>query len=109
MDRGLRARGDLELAEDVRDVVLDRLLAELELVGDLTIRQAERDEADDLDLTLRQSRILADRSLRIYAFEQRAREPRIDGDLACDDGPGRAVELFERALFQEKAARAEAQ
>ena len=48
-DRGrLAASGDAELAEDVRDVDAGRVLADEQLVCDLSVRSTERDQAEDL-------------------------------------------------------------
>src|SRR2546430_15418916 len=47
-------RGDADLAEDVPQVRLDRLLAEEELRGDLGIRLAVDDEPRDLELAFGQ-------------------------------------------------------
>src|SRR3954467_1018408 len=50
----LDARGDVELAEDVAQVRLDRLEAEEQLGGDLGVRPAIDDERGDLALALGQ-------------------------------------------------------
>ena len=47
-------RGHAELREDVREVALDRLLGEEQLVGDLAVGAAERDELGDLALAAAQ-------------------------------------------------------
>src|SRR5204862_2444791 len=49
-DRRLDAVFDLELHQDVRDVVLDRLRADRELGGDLGVVLAVRDQLQHLDL-----------------------------------------------------------
>src|SRR4051795_6413503 len=59
--RGLRAVGHAELAEHVRDVGLDRLLAQPELEGDALVGQPARDEREDLLLARRQPRPLRGR------------------------------------------------
>src|SRR5919206_2396576 len=46
----LHAVAEVELAEDARDVRLHRRLADDELLGDLRIREAARDQAQDLEL-----------------------------------------------------------
>ena len=46
----LHAVAQAELLEDVRDVRLDRRLADEELLPDLCVRQARGDEAEDLVL-----------------------------------------------------------
>ena len=48
----LDARGHSDLAEDVAQVGLDRLLAEEQLGGDLGIRLAVDDEPRELELAL---------------------------------------------------------
>ena len=48
----LRARRPARLALDVRAVRLDRAHAEVELLADLGVRVAERDQAQDLELAL---------------------------------------------------------
>src|SRR3954463_2640085 len=51
------ARADAELRVDARKIVLDRLLAEQELAGDLLVRATTGDEPGDLRLALRQQAI----------------------------------------------------
>ena len=53
-DHGLRAVAALELREHVRDVRLDRVHGDDELVCDLLVRAAARDEPEDLGLALGQ-------------------------------------------------------
>ena len=53
--RQLQAAGHAELLEDVRQVVLDRLLADGERLGDLLVPRRFDDERDDLELALRQA------------------------------------------------------
>src|SRR4051812_7782382 len=48
--RGPRARGHVELGEDVRDVAGDRLLADEEGAGDVSIALARGHQPEDLDL-----------------------------------------------------------
>ena len=50
-----------ELAEDRRDVVVDRLPGEEEPFGDLRVGQAFRDEREDLQLPRREVRRVAPR------------------------------------------------
>src|SRR6185503_14279905 len=50
VERGLRAVGELELAEDVRDVRLHRALGDAELRADLLVRATGGDELQDLAL-----------------------------------------------------------
>src|SRR6187455_1664812 len=54
VQRRLRAVGETELAEDVADVGLDRLLGHAELEGDRLVGPAARDEGEDLALACRQ-------------------------------------------------------
>ena len=46
-----RARGDVQLAEDIADVAIDGLLAEEELAGNGLIGLAGRNEAEHLELS----------------------------------------------------------
>src|SRR5690242_1260643 len=52
---GLRAAAHAELGEDVRDVVLDRLLGQEEALADLPVGQALADELQDVPLLLGQA------------------------------------------------------
>src|SRR5919198_693855 len=61
LERRLDAVVDLQLHQDVRDVVLDRLRADVQLGGDHRVVLAVRDQLQDLDLAVRELR--ADRSL----------------------------------------------
>ena len=47
----LDAVAEVELLEDVRDVRLDGVLADVELLTDLCVREAASDQAKDLELT----------------------------------------------------------
>src|SRR5690349_13176126 len=61
VDRRLDAVVDLQLHEDVRDVVLDRLRADVQLARDLSVVLAVRDQLQDFDLAvgeLRPDRLL---------------------------------------------------
>jgi hypothetical protein len=51
-DDGLRAIGDLELGEDVRDVVAHRLGAQVEALRDLGVRLVLGDQGEDLVLAV---------------------------------------------------------
>src|SRR5215210_5327239 len=53
--RRLRAVADAELAVQVREVELDRLLGHPELAGDPPVRGAGRDHAEDLQLAAREA------------------------------------------------------
>src|SRR5206468_8650146 len=57
VDRGLDAVFDLELHQDVRDVVLDRLRADVELTGDHRVVLAVRDQLQHLDLAVGELRL----------------------------------------------------
>src|SRR5205807_597737 len=50
VEHGLRAIVDVQLLVHVADVVADRLLADLQLVGDLLVGHAARQQLQDLDL-----------------------------------------------------------
>src|SRR3712207_2841482 len=53
---GLGARAGAELVQHRRDMVVDGLACDDELVRDLAVRQATGDEGEDLDLPARQTR-----------------------------------------------------
>src|SRR4051794_8174358 len=55
-DDRLGAIGDAELVEDVRDVVSNGLVGDLEACRDLMVRPPLRDQLQDLVLTLRELR-----------------------------------------------------
>jgi hypothetical protein len=55
--RCLRPQGEIELAEDVRDVGTRRSLADHQLVGDLAVALPRTQEAEDIQLTRRQLRV----------------------------------------------------
>src|SRR5437764_14084013 len=72
----LRPRADAELAQDRRDVVIDRALGEEQALGDLRVAQAFGEQGDDLQLACGQSRrVLLRRAPRA------ARQP-ADSELA---------------------------
>ena len=50
----LDAVAEAELLQDVRDVRLDGSVADVELLTDLRVREAARDEAEDVELPLGQ-------------------------------------------------------
>src|SRR5206468_6682972 len=83
VDGRLDAVVDLELHEDVRDVVLDRLRADVELGRDDGVVLAVRDQLQYLDLALRELR--ADQFLDLRL---RARRPdplqHLRGDVGRD-------------------------
>src|SRR4051812_8466098 len=70
VDGGLDAVVDLELHEDVRDVVLDRLRADVELAGDHCVVLPVRDQLQDLDLAVRE--LSPDRALDLRLRAGRA-------------------------------------
>jgi hypothetical protein len=51
VDGGLRARRAIELGENAADVILDRLLREMQIRADLFIGHAGDDQPDDFDFT----------------------------------------------------------
>src|SRR5829696_7769160 len=84
VDRRLNAVLDLQLHEDVRDVVLDRLRADEELAGDLGVVLAVRDQLQYLELAV--GELGADRLGGVHILGLRA-EPLQDlgGDLRRDE------------------------
>jgi hypothetical protein len=55
----LDAVAEFELLQDVGDVALEGGFAEVELAGDLCVREAAGEQAEDLDLTLAVNRLLS--------------------------------------------------
>src|SRR6185295_7545129 len=70
--RELETIGDTELAEDLRQVVLDRFLTEREALRDLAVAVAGRDRRHDLQLPRRQAEFGLHRAehLRAQRFDQ---------------------------------------
>src|SRR4051812_40042680 len=56
VEYGLHARVQLELLQDVPDVVLDRVLGDEQLAGDLTVVPATGDETQYVEFALGQAR-----------------------------------------------------
>ena len=54
---------EVELLEDVGDVGLDGRVADVELLADLCVREATRDQAEDVQLALRELGELAAEAL----------------------------------------------
>src|SRR5205814_2157549 len=75
VQRHLGPVGELELPEDVRDVRLDRPLADLELPADLLVRPAVGDEQQYLALARREVVIALVPVPRAGALEGGAAEP----------------------------------
>src|SRR5438067_11121483 len=73
VDGRLDAVVDLELHQDVRDVVLHRLRADVELSRDLRVVLAVRDQLQDLDLAV--GELGADRPLDLRLRARRAHTP----------------------------------
>src|ERR687897_2487581 len=69
--RGLGAARDSELAVDVAEVELDRLLADPELAADLPVREAARHGLEHGSLALAQPRNRPDGRLRLLRAPQR--------------------------------------
>ena len=96
---GLDAVAQVELLEDVGDVGLDRRVADEQPLGDLGVREALGDQAEDLELARGQ---LVDRLRR-----RRARAARELVDHALGDGGGeQRVAGGDRAQRRRSAARA---
>src|SRR5919106_1717642 len=84
VDSGLDAVLDLQLHEDVRDVVLDRLWANEELARDLGVVLAVRDQFEHLDLAVRE--LGANRLRRALALALGAQSLEdLGGDLRRDE------------------------
>src|SRR5256714_2193071 len=102
--RELRAPTQARLLADAREVVLHRARRDVQALGDLLVRAAARDEAQDLVLALAQQRadvgLLAARRARVL-LEQVAGQHRRDDRAAAVDGDDRLAQLLaRRALGQ---------
>src|SRR5436190_5371805 len=106
-DDGLDAVAELELLEDVRDVRLDGGVADVELLGDLAVRQAGGDQAKDFSFALaevvellrrvgaREAGELLDHALCDGGGEER---------IADRDGADRRDQLLGRIVLEDEAA-----
>src|SRR5207245_4076572 len=72
-----------ELGEHVRDVVLHRLLREVDALTDLTVGQPLRHEVEDLALLVRERAELVFRRLGPYALEHAGGDRRVEERLAA--------------------------
>src|SRR5829696_10428330 len=103
VDGGLSAVGEVELREDVRDVALNRLLADEEVPGDLGVAEAVGDQAQHLQLPVGE---LAEHVGRLAARPaQLAHNPgghaRVEDGLARGGLADRIGELDLPYLFEE--------
>ena len=109
VDGRLDAVVDLQLHQDVRDVVLDGLRADVELGGDHGVVLAVRDQLQHLDLALGELR--ADHLLDL-GLRTRGADPlqHLRGDVGRDErfaargGPDPRDELLDRGVLEEIAA-----
>ena len=96
----LVAVGELQLAQHGGDVGLDRLGADAEVVGDLLVEVAARDEAQDLLLARRElvdvGRRSAARRLAAEGVEHEAGQARREDGVALGDPLDRVGELARR-------------
>ena len=111
VDRRLDAVVDLQLHQDVRDVVLHRLRADVQLGGDDGVVLAVRDQLQDLDLPFGQLgpdrvRDLRLRARRANALQHLRRDVRRDERLAERRGADARHQVLDRRVLQEIAARA---
>jgi hydrogenase maturation protein HypF len=108
----LHAVAEAELGEDVRDVRLHGRLADEELAADLVVREAARDQAEDVELALGQLAELLRRGGVRDARELLDHAPRHGGGeerVAARDGADRGEELLGRVVLEHEAAGARAQ
>src|SRR5882762_508442 len=113
VQRGLRAVGELELAEDVRDVCLHGALADPQRRGDLLVRAAARHELQDLALARGEVAVPLVVPGRAVAaaeppelVEHAFRHRWVDEREAVGDGADGVRELAARHLLQEIPRRA---
>src|SRR6478735_8190873 len=81
---GLHARVQLQLLQDVADVVLDRVLGDEELLGDLTVVEPLGHEPEDLELALGEPQGGALLALRLGHLLELVDE--LDGHGGADEG-----------------------
>src|SRR5829696_4179484 len=108
----LNAVAKAELLEDVGDVGLHRCLADVELLADLGVGEAAGNQAEDVELTLRQLVELSGRRRLWHAGEpldHAFRDPRREERVAARDDSDRAEELLRRIVFEHESARADAE
>ena len=104
----LGAVGDSELCEDCRDVVANRLLAQEERCGDLSVRPPLGQELEDLEFAGCE---LGKRLAGIGVTRRREEEPQAVGYLGAEDRlavrdrPNRPERLFLNRALQLVAAR----
>src|SRR5215470_6904918 len=95
-----RPRRDVELVEDVREVAVDRLLAQVELRGDRLVRLARGDEEEDLELARCEAMRPRDRGAgreRVEALEVGRRAELFEDRLRAVDPEAGAVLVAECA------------
>src|SRR5713226_9162780 len=108
-DHRLHAVAEPQLVEDMGDVGLDRGFADLQLASDLRVRQASRQEADDLLLAVRERIEVgstgADRRPMFGEFlDQALRDRWSEQGLAAGGYPDAANELLGRDVLEKEPA-----
>jgi hypothetical protein len=106
--RGLRAASHLELRQDARDVVLDRLLGQVELLADLPVRLAVGHEREDALLLRGQAgELLVPQQVLALAepVEHRARHGGVQEAFATTHRADRPDELAPLHLLQHVSGR----
>ena len=100
-ERGLRAVGHVELAEDPGQVRLDGLLADLEPAGDQLVRQTLDEQDEDLLLARGQA---GERVWLGAGAEDRARGARVERRFAAGRGADPLRDVLGRRVLEQVAA-----
>src|SRR3954454_17885852 len=109
VDDGLHAGVEVQLLEDVAHVVLDRVLRDVELVGDLTVREALSHELEHLELAVGQLRrrdlllLVGAAGERVELLDELRGHRRADQRLALHHGADRVGDLLDGDLLQQVA------
>src|SRR3984893_17463886 len=103
---GLGSARDLELREDARHVVFDRLFGEMECLSDLPVRLAFRDQRQDPLLLGRQPReslVLEELFSLAQPVEDALGDCRVEETLSGSDRPNRPDEVGALDLLEDVA------
>src|SRR3954451_17584760 len=109
VDDGLHAGVEVQLLEDVAHVVLDRVLRDVELVGDLTVREPLGHELEHLELAVGQLRrrdlllLVGAAGERVELLDELRGHRRADQRLALHHGADRVGDLLDGDLLQQVA------
>jgi hypothetical protein len=104
VERGLGPALEIELAEDVRDVGPGRSLGDPELGRDLLVAPAVTDEAEDLQLAVRQRLDRLALGPRAHALGEDPRGSGIEMDLVVVGRPDRGRDVIRLGVLEDEPA-----